>query len=954
MSYPGGKGRLFQRIVSLMPPHRTYIETHLGQGAVLRRKRPAQVSFGIDKDPAVVARWGTVNLPGCTVVQGDAVDFLTSFPFSGGELVYCDPPYLPRTRRQRRVYRFDYGDADHAALLQVLVALPCAVMLSGYPSELYERALTGWRRVGFASPTQSGNRSEVLWMNFEAPPILHDHSYLGADFRVREQIRRRRARLMRRIQQLCPEERHALLAEVVEIDRPVLARLFEGAASVPQVTTLRAPGAARVGVDIADTAEAPCPARVGVIPPDPSEPPRPVPPVSALPVSMLEAGTLPVAALARLAVREGRRPRPVYGSHKWFARRLGSTFRALLVAAATEEGGDFWRGFEQGVDLGGKVVLDPFVGGGTSIIEGQRLGATCIGTDVDPVAVAVTRFQSRLQVLPDLDDALSSLRTAVAERLAPFYSRQDGRVVLHHFWVQTVPCQRCGTTYDAHPNYRLAAETGSKSEFAFCRHCGEVHEMRAGKERFRCRSCRRYTCVEQGTVRNGTAACPRCRREQRLIELGASGKPPSFRLFALEVLPEAGARASSRPVPMAERAFIKAEPEDLERYDAAERELARLLADGGPGLPGRAIPAEGRSDNRLIQYGYRRYTNLFNARQLLHLLLLSRAILAMPEGPAREAASIAFSDHLKSNCMLTSYAAGYRRLSPLFALRAFRHVPRPVEANPWVEGTGRGSFPNAVRSVSRAAKWAAAPTEYRLEGGFHPARPEPWGPADIRLCSARDLAHVLDGSVDLVLTDPPYFDNIAYSELADFFLPWQRHLGLVGGEPGQGLPEEQLAAARRTDEAARAFGDRLGECFQTIARKMKPGALGAFTYQHSTELGWQTLAGALAKAELEVVTVFPMPGDTGANLHREADSICWDAVLVLRKPRSSNSEAGAPQRTDIRSRSPTFAPESVAAFWSERLAAVEGVPYRMPDRVNLFRAASAAARLQGGQLAVDT
>ena len=77
MAYPGGKGRVFQRIISMMPLHRTYIETHLGQGTVLRRKRHAEVSFGIDKDPAVVARWRTTDLPGCTIVQGDAVDFVS-------------------------------------------------------------------------------------------------------------------------------------------------------------------------------------------------------------------------------------------------------------------------------------------------------------------------------------------------------------------------------------------------------------------------------------------------------------------------------------------------------------------------------------------------------------------------------------------------------------------------------------------------------------------------------------------------------------------------------------------------------------------------------------------------------------------------------------------------------------------------------------------------------------
>ena len=58
--------------------------------------------------------------------------------------------------------------------------------------------------------------------------------------------------------------------------------------------------------------------------------------------------------------------------------------------------------------------------------------------------------------------------------------------------------------------------------------------------------------------------------------------------------------------------------------------------------------------------------------------------------PERLALSMAYSNHLTTNCMLTSYAAGWRRLTPLFSVRAFRHVPRPVELNPWMDGSGRG------------------------------------------------------------------------------------------------------------------------------------------------------------------------------------------------------------------------------------------------------------------------
>ncbi|MFU8773352.1 MAG: hypothetical protein ACNA8H_13155, partial [Anaerolineales bacterium] len=77
-------------------------------------------------------------------VQGCAHEFLSAYSFSGRELVYCDPPYLHYTRTSKRRYRFDYTEQDHIELLDLLKKIPCSVMLSGYPSALYDEILTDW------------------------------------------------------------------------------------------------------------------------------------------------------------------------------------------------------------------------------------------------------------------------------------------------------------------------------------------------------------------------------------------------------------------------------------------------------------------------------------------------------------------------------------------------------------------------------------------------------------------------------------------------------------------------------------------------------------------------------------------------------------------------------------------------------------------------------------------
>ncbi len=105
---------LSQAIVGLMRPHDTYIETHLGGGAIMKRKPPALRSIGIDLNARSI---GTLCCDyEVELVHGCCHRFPADYPFEGSELVYSDPPYLMSTRKSQRRYRYRYSDADHEAL----------------------------------------------------------------------------------------------------------------------------------------------------------------------------------------------------------------------------------------------------------------------------------------------------------------------------------------------------------------------------------------------------------------------------------------------------------------------------------------------------------------------------------------------------------------------------------------------------------------------------------------------------------------------------------------------------------------------------------------------------------------------------------------------------------------------------------------------------------------------
>ena len=162
VGYFGSKATsgLCQPLIAMIPPHDTYIETHLGGGAIMKRKPAALRNIGIDRDARALDAF-ECDYP-VELVHGCAHRYLAEFEFQGSELVYSDPPYLKRTRTSRRRYRFDYEEADHVALLELLKGVPCQVMVSGYPSTLLRIPVQADHRIRRKPITHSDSSRSLI------------------------------------------------------------------------------------------------------------------------------------------------------------------------------------------------------------------------------------------------------------------------------------------------------------------------------------------------------------------------------------------------------------------------------------------------------------------------------------------------------------------------------------------------------------------------------------------------------------------------------------------------------------------------------------------------------------------------------------------------------------------------------------------------------------------------
>jgi DNA adenine methylase len=216
-AYFGSKATsgLCQPIIAMMPPHDTYIESHLGGGAIMKRKAPALSNIGIDKHARPLAEF-VCDYP-VERVNGCAHHFLKHYDYQGRELIYCDPPYLHQTRTSGRRYRYDYEEQDHIELLMLLKTLPCNVILSGYPSTLYDELLEGWYSLELQVMNQGGIRTEKLWHNFQIDRV-HWARFTGKNFTDRQRIKRKAANWGETYQAMPRGERLAVLAAMMAVE----------------------------------------------------------------------------------------------------------------------------------------------------------------------------------------------------------------------------------------------------------------------------------------------------------------------------------------------------------------------------------------------------------------------------------------------------------------------------------------------------------------------------------------------------------------------------------------------------------------------------------------------------------------------------------------------------------------------------------------------------------------
>jgi putative DNA methylase len=611
----------------------------------------------------------------------------------------------------------------------------------------------------------------------------------------------------------------------------------------------------------------------------------------------------------------GRRHyRPVYVMHKWWARRLGSVFRTILLYSLADEklGGwdgspsTLWDFFRRDVNLKGKVVLDPMMGGGTTVIEALRLGCKVIGGDINPVSWFLVKKE-----VDDIDpellvQTLQKLETDLGPELRQYYETNcpechEKAEAIYYFHCKVSVCTKCASEIPLMRDFFLARNPNGAGDFVVCPDCWNVFLSKSAKKLTKCTKCnKKFTpaAISYSKGRSYSCSNPDCDNSGRIVDLTRNSGKLEKRMYAIEFYCKNCDITHNKKL-MNGRGYKTPDEEDKRILSKAKEEFRKSVQDLP--IPDTPIPL-GVETKRALNHGYVKFSDMFNPRQLLNLGKIYRWILKIEDWNLKEFLVLAFSNSLKYNNMFAKYNATRGFITDIFRTHSFSPSMSPVEANCYDTTKGRGAFTAFVNLVIEGKEYCRNPFERVYDGKsmvklqFPPRNPPKLvedyenlaKDGDVMLrCGSSEHLDIPDKSVDVVVTDPPYYGNVMYSELSNFFYVWLR-IALRNRYDifhGSLVPtDSEIIENRHQGKGKSEFIQGLTKVFSESKRVLFNDGILVFTFHHNKLDAWCAIFKVIIDSGFYVSTTYPVRSEMKASTHLyDLENIVYDMIFVCRK-----------------------------------------------------------------------
>jgi len=412
-----------------------------------------------------------------------------------------------------------------------------------------------------------------------------------------------------------------------------------------------------------------------------------------------------------------------------------------------------------------------------------------------------------------------------------------------------------------------------------------------------------------GTAKPGVFACAACGTTQDVVSaIRPTAKTAQFAAYAVQGYAPSNQATGS----YGGKFYAPFDDFFANQFSAAAGEWERLKESELKDFwPRSEIPESLRATVKDVitsGHGYRHWTDMFNPRQLLVHARILRAIVSVGSysWDVREYVLGAFQQYLRGQCMFSFWHITKDHYAPALSNSDYRPKMTVVEVGVF-SPIGYGNWSSATKPILEGGEWAKNPWELVPATTLEKAHShtaslisgksekvyagDPVHPGSLTQGSSTDLQQYEDGTIDLVITDPPFGDLVQYSELADFFYVWlrlilkQRYPEIFSGEY---TPKtlEAVANKFREPEDPDAFYQRLlTQCWKEANRLLKPSGILAFTFHHSEDEPWVAVLESLFDAGYYLEATYPIRSDEtkGEKAEFGAQKIEYDIIHVCRK-----------------------------------------------------------------------
>lgn len=585
--------------------------------------------------------------------------------------------------------------------------------------------------------------------------------------------------------------------------------------------------------------------------------------------------------LARYETYNKHHYRPNTYLHKWWGRRCGSTFRLILKGLVEDETG---RDYYSPGGLTGKVILDPMMGGGTTLHEAIRLGASVMGVDVDPIPVLQARATLTERPQAVFQAGFLSLYDALTRSVGDLYRTHcphcDEPAPL---WYALYGLRRrCACREVLVVDSLIVRHEPDGSTLRWCAECGELHDGGG----HRCRG------GGVALVEKARATCERCNTPFRDVV----DRPYYARYEMLAVAGHCEVHGLFHKTADWRDHELKARAD--ERRAGLALEVEAFCVDAGD------------KSIQLLRRQIFNYLDLFSSRQLI---FLSSAIRSLPgDDPiVRLNLALLISTSLEFNSMLCGYKGVNKRragaVRHTFSHHGYSFPYTALENNPIYPRKASGTLQKLFSSrIARGRRWAAAPTERRFGDNRSPfVAIDGERDSGVEVGAVDGLADgarrffVMQGSssrlpletasIDAVITDPPYFDSIQYGDLAAFFRVWLRQL--LPDEADWSYDVSTAAVSSERDGNAGQYTDQMSAIFRESRRVLVPGrGRLIFTFHHWQPRAWAALSTALHNAGFVLLNRYVVHAEHPMSVHiSKMQALIHDAIFIL-APRGERHE----------------------------------------------------------------